>query len=287
MPDDALDALIAGWMESTQSRHTRRAHRFDIAAWGKWLAVSGINALHASTDDVSAYRLSLEANGVSPSTVARRLSSLSSFYKFAAGQGAVHANPAGPSPRIGLWYRGKTVQPLTLGEARAFLAAADAATPRVAAIAHMALEAALTTSEVAAAAISDLVSQDGYRPLMVTRARGRQPVPLPQPTVIAIGRAAAGRTDGPIVVTRTGRRLADSAIYRDMQRVATAAAIGRPVPPCVLRATFQAIALHEGAELADVQIHLGLLPTPPHKPLSERLARSPAYRVAAALQATQ
>jgi hypothetical protein len=94
----------------------------------------------------------------------------------------------------------------------------------------------------------------------------------------------AQRLQGAILVTRNDRAMAPSQVFRATQRAAAAAGITRPVSPSLWRATFRALALQAGAAPGDVDVHLGLLPSPPGVALTELLDRSPAHLVATALE---
>src|SRR5689334_4163657 len=81
----ALDAqsVRAGWLLSFKSTHTRRAYAGDLARWLKFCSDRGVDPLAARRGHVDAWARSLEADGSSQPTVARRLSSIASWYTYA------------------------------------------------------------------------------------------------------------------------------------------------------------------------------------------------------------
>jgi len=121
----------------------------------------------------------------------------------------------------------------------------------------------------------------------VTRKGGRkQKLPLPPTAAHAVDAVTAGRARGPVIITRTGKPMAASEIYRTVRRLAGDAGITKRITPHSLRHAYTTLALDAGVPLRDVQTDLG------HRDprtirrydrARERLDRSGAYRVAAVL----
>ena len=80
------------WVSRRESRHTQRAYRDDIMAFIKfmdWRWPDDATAmLGVSISQVLDFRQSLLDNDAAPKTINRRISSLSSFYKYLAGASA-------------------------------------------------------------------------------------------------------------------------------------------------------------------------------------------------------
>ncbi|WP_313817497.1 site-specific integrase, partial [Citricoccus sp.] len=101
--------LILGWQSSHTSENTRRAYGRDLGQYLGWLdgigldpdtgdRVAGLDVLAVRRPVVDAYRLALVSGQLSPqdrpptaSTVARKLSAVSSFYAYAVGAGWLEA----------------------------------------------------------------------------------------------------------------------------------------------------------------------------------------------------
>lgn len=86
---EAIPQMLEAWVQRRPSRHTQRAYREDIMAFVtfmsfRWPADSQ-ELLRVSVMDVQAYRSSMVDRGAAPKTLNRRISSLSSFYKYLAG----------------------------------------------------------------------------------------------------------------------------------------------------------------------------------------------------------
>ena len=79
-----LEALSA---ERGAARNTLAAYERDLRAFSEWLAEDGRGLLDADREMIEAWLEALDAEGLSPATRARRLSSLRQFYRFAFTEG--------------------------------------------------------------------------------------------------------------------------------------------------------------------------------------------------------
>jgi integrase len=88
----------------------------------------------------------------------------------------------------------------------------------------------LRVSEACGTDITDLRYEAGYELLHVL-GKGAKPadIPLPIPVLRAVREAVDGRTAGPILRIRTGRRMDRAGATRALSRVARAAGITRPI----------------------------------------------------------
>ena len=86
-----LDAQAA---EQGAATNTLLGYGRDLKDFAAWLERRGAALLEASQDDVEAYLVACEAEGLAGSTRARRLSSIRQFYRFAVEEGWRPDNPA-------------------------------------------------------------------------------------------------------------------------------------------------------------------------------------------------
>ena len=88
----SVASCFESWVARRQSPHTQRAYREDVMAFVKFMGLAwpdeAIELLHVSIKDVQAFRSQLLAHNAAPKTLNRRISSLSSFYKYLAGAAA-------------------------------------------------------------------------------------------------------------------------------------------------------------------------------------------------------
>ena len=84
----SLSTIFESWVHRRQSPHTQRAYRSDVMAFVKFMGLTwpdqAAQLLRTSVQDVQAFRASLLSQNAAPKTLNRRVSSLSSFYKYLA-----------------------------------------------------------------------------------------------------------------------------------------------------------------------------------------------------------
>lgn len=250
--DDLAAAYLIGFGESTRSAYAR-----DLRAWGAWLATVGLGPLDAHRAHVETWMRIMEADGLAPATVARRLAALSGFYSYALDEELIGRNPTarvrrprptGESPRSGL----------DRDQARALLAVAESSTARDRALVTLLVLSGLRVSEALGIDVADLDIERGHRTIRIRRKGGKvQRLALAPRTAAAIDALLAGRTEGPIFTTASGRRLDRHAAWKTVRRLAKRAGLERPLSPHALRHTHATLALDAGAELHVVQDSLG------------------------------
>lgn len=88
----SVAAIFETWVNRRKSDHTRRAYRGDVMAFvefRKWTwPKDSARLLRVSILDVQAFKDYMVENHAAPKTMNRRISSLSSFYKYLAGAAA-------------------------------------------------------------------------------------------------------------------------------------------------------------------------------------------------------
>lgn len=84
--------IFDSWVSRCKSLHTRRAYREDVMSFVRFMGwnwpVDSMHLLRCSIQDVQAFRDHLVSIGAAPKTLNRRISSLSSFFKYLAGAAA-------------------------------------------------------------------------------------------------------------------------------------------------------------------------------------------------------
>ncbi|TNC69511.1 site-specific tyrosine recombinase XerD [Rubellimicrobium roseum] len=89
--DAFLDALLA---DRDASSNTRLAYGRDLSDFQMWLTRRGGDLASTGADDIDAYLLACEAEGLSKATRARRLSSIRQLFRFLLEEGHRADNPA-------------------------------------------------------------------------------------------------------------------------------------------------------------------------------------------------
>ena len=299
VPRQGGGALVAGaaeqvteaWLANRRlSEHTRAAYRRDVAGWLAWCGERGVEPLRASFLDVNAYARGLEAQALAASTVARKLSGLSSWYDFLVKVRAVPANPVGGADRPYVNRDHSATVGLSAEEVDALIAAAERAGPRSRAVITVLADLGLRVGELVGLDLADLGWERGHRTVRFVGKGGRQ-----RRRVLTAGAAAAldeyvrvrGDAPGPLFVTSTGSRIDRHAVFRLVRRLATDAGIAEAekLSPHSLRHAFATVARSEGVALEDVQDAMGHAdPRTTRRYDRDRhnLDRDPAYTIAAA-----
>jgi site-specific recombinase XerD len=256
-----LDAFLdhVAW-RGTGSAATRRAYAADLR--DLFRAVG--DPLAARTEDLRRYQADLARRGLTKRTVARKISTLRSFYRWLAAEGFVADNPArrmtAPRFRPGLPHAlsGEEVEALLISAARPGpLGIRDAA------LLELLYASGLRAAEAVALNLTDLRPTAG-----LVRVRGKggreRVVPVGRVALRALERyladarpALAAAPDPALFLNRFGRRLAVRAVGRIVKAALARTAVVRRVSPHWLRHTFATHLLEGGADLRVVQELLG------------------------------
>jgi integrase/recombinase XerD len=246
--EELAAAYLLGFREATRS-----AYAGDLKAWFGWLGGLGLDPLDAHRVHVETWCRVMEEDGMAPSTVGRRLSAIGGFYSYGEDEGLIDRSPvkrvkrpraSNESQRLGV----------DRDQLRALLDVAEQDGPRSHALVCLLGLNGLRVSEALGVDIADLNIERGHRTLGLRRKGGkRQTAPLAPRTSTAIDALTHGRDDGPIFVTRSGRRLDRRAAQKIVRRLARQAGITHSVSPHSLRHGFVTCALDAGVALRDVQ----------------------------------
>jgi site-specific recombinase XerD len=117
--------LAAVWLAGFRSARTRRAYAGDLDTWLDWLGARDVDVLGAHRVHVDMWTRELLTTGAAASSVARRLSALSSWYRHLGEHDLITTNPAAAVRRPRIDPDHTTTVGLDRDQARALLAAAD------------------------------------------------------------------------------------------------------------------------------------------------------------------
>jgi integrase/recombinase XerD len=276
-------AFLAG-----HTGHTLAAYRVHLRDWWAFLAQAEVNVLDAQRVHVEAFARSLEAAGKSRATIAHKLSTVACFYRYAIEEGDLDRSPTAfvRRPRL---ERDSTTLGLDRDEARRFLAAAEAASPRDHVLACLLVENALRVSEACSASITDLSNERGHRVLTITGKGSRRAlIALAPTTARAIDAYLDERADNEpaLILSNAGGRIDRYSAARIVRRLCRAAGISKRISPHSLRHTGITAALDAGVPFRDVQAfarHSSPQSTQRYDRARENLDRSAVYRVSAYL----
>ncbi|GIX01191.1 MAG: tyrosine recombinase XerC [Thermogutta sp.] len=257
-------------VEKNASAHTIKSYREDLTALVEYLteAYGGRcpSPDQVTTLDLRGYVAAMHEAGYAPGTIARRLASLRSFFRFGMRQGWVKENPAKPlrNPR----KPRNLPHVLSTEDVQKLLEAPPASSPmglRDRAILETLYSAGLRISELVGLNDSDV---DLAAEIVRVRGKGRRErlAPLGSFAVRAIRRWLTVRKvhpsfhdqpDRPLFVNRFGQRLTTRSVARMLEKYLRQTGLDRRTTPHTLRHSFATHLLNAGADIRSVQELLG------------------------------
>jgi integrase/recombinase XerC len=277
-------------VERNFSAHTIRSYSADLTQFCQFLCAAGSagaaaaelsseklpppdelpagtlqKALPAVTSvEVRSYLAMMRNSNYSKATVARKLATLRSFYKYLTRVGTV---PASPVTAIRTPRQDKRLPKfLDVSQIEALLAAPDTNTMQGArdrAIMETIYSAGLRISELVGLNLEDL---DEFSEALRIRGKGKKErlAPLGSKAIASIAAYLSKRNGkfngngrGPLFVNKSGNRLSDRSIRRKLDGYLLVAGIPIHVSPHTLRHSFATHMLNAGADLRSVQEMLG------------------------------
>lgn len=248
----AIAAHLARYKGESRS-HTES----DLRAYLNWCEQHGLDALTAQRPHIELYlRWMQEIRRLKPSTISRRLSVVTCFYRTCVIDQVLAHSPADyvrrpnvppESPTLGLSHLQFEAM-LTAGRQSPNL-------NDFALVAMLGL-LGLRIFEATGANIEAFSEVHGHR---VLRVHGKGDkivlVPLPPAVARAVDRAVDERAEGPILLNRAGRRMDRHCATRRLRALARTAGIEiARMHPHMLRHTYVTTMLDAGVDLRDVQI---------------------------------
>jgi site-specific recombinase XerD len=244
----ALAGFLAGY-----SGLTREAYTLDLRQFATWCAEQHLALFGARRGDIESFARDLEARGRARATIARRLGTVTGFYRYAVEEGLIEHSPAVHVRKPRLDYESHAVG-LDRNEVGALLVAAGLGGARDHALVSLLCLNGLRVSEAIGADIERLALERGHRTLTIVRKGGKVvTVPLAPRTARAVDLAVGERCEGPILLGAGRGRLDRHAAARIVRRLARRAGIAKRVGPHTLRHAFITAALDAGVPLRDVQ----------------------------------
>lgn len=289
----AIRHVTALWLAVDKTEHTRRAYFADLAAWLSWCGRTGLDPLLARRADVDAWKAGLTVAGkdgvtrqAAPSTVARTLAGVSSWYQYLISNGVAELNPvaatsrpkrpkASPLPALD---EDSTARLLDHAESRAASNGTEASW-RDAALLALLFYTGLRVSGVTGAETRDLGTDGGHSILRYTAKGGQRDfVPVVAPALRPLRRyldlrahrsgIAMDRLSGPLLATTPhphdrskdgGKHLRQRDVWQTMRRLATQAGLpsAASISPHTARRTTGTLLLAHGVPVQKVQDLLG------------------------------
>ena len=222
----AIGGFLAGYCGTTG-----RSYATDLRLFSSWCHEANLTLFGVRRAHLELYGRWMEETGRMRSTVARRLSTLASFYKYCEQEPLVERNPALNVRRPKVHYDSRTLG-LDRNELGAFLIQAGLGSARDHALASLLALNGLRISEALGADIDDLDYERGHRTLKVVRKGGKHvTIPLAPRTSRAIDLYIGERITGAIFLGAKGRRMDRYAADRTVKRLDRRAGIAKRISP--------------------------------------------------------
>lgn len=287
--DGLADDLAAAWLSSLHSPATRAAYERDWLRFAAWLSeVRGPAVLAVSFPLVEAYARHMrevEQPAKRPTTQARRLAAVSSFYRYAVKAGVLDRNPAAAElvdrPPTGPDHV-RLTPALTPADVAELLAASS--NPQDRALVLLLGSTGMRVTEALSIDLDAITTERGHAVVVTTGKGGKAgTTPLVPALQAEVDAVRAIRTSGPLFVAEHGGRMTRQGAQRALARLAHRAGLGKPVTPHMLRATAITSALQAGVALDRVQRmarHSDPRTTVRYHRAADDLDEHPAYRLA-------
>jgi tyrosine recombinase XerC len=260
MPDAVAQFLKYLDNERGASPHTLRGYATDLAELRSFLARQGVTEL-ASADGraIRAWLAWLHDRRLAKSSIARKLATVRSCFKFLARRGVVELNPARQvrSPKLpkrlpSFLPKDESKELLDLPREHSEVGLRDGA------VLELLYATGLRVAECCGLDRDDVDERQGTVRVLGKGGKERV-VPVGDEALHAVGSwlAVRGKERGALFTNARGGRLTTRSVQRIVKRRARAAGIDRRVTPHTLRHSFATHMLGEGADLRLIQELLG------------------------------
>ena len=244
-------------IEKNYSRHTILNYRLDLEDFQNFLRDAPLESIDYLV--LRKYLASLKEKALSSRSVARRLSSMRSFFKFLMRDGFIKTNPILilSSPKI----EKHLPQFLTEEEARILIESASGRREpdlRDRAILETFYSTGIRISELVGMSMPDI---DFISGVVTVFGKGRKEriVPIGETALAALRayQAARSRSSEAVFLNKNGKRMSDRGVRYCIEKYIRMTSTKRGISPHTLRHSFATHLLDRGADLRSVQELLG------------------------------
>ena len=266
MAEALEDFLAAAVRDKGSSANTVEAYRRDLVRYLQTLTSQGLAGPDQAKDDhVTRLLRQLHDAGLSPSTLARNLTSIRQFHTYLQRAGRAQHNPTEflEPPRV----ERRIPDFMTVEEIEQLMAGPDLDEPlgqRDRAILELLYASGLRVSELIALPLAGLVLNAGLVRVQDNKGHERL-VPLGRQALLHLDRYLSQvrprlereHSGEALFLNAQGRALSRMGIWKVIQAAAARAGLTKKVSPHTLRHSFATHLLERGANLRDVQELLG------------------------------
>lgn len=248
-------------VEKGLSKNTLEAYSRDICEMVEWASRNGLSVSNLRLEDIREWMIDLSRKGVSERTKRRKISSIRGFFRFAAAEGHITANPAEnlESPRIASYLPNF----LTISEIEQLFSAPDTQTDsgiRDRALLELMYSSGLRVSEAVNLRIAD-VNLDSRMLTCTGKGSKTRKVPIGSSAAACVERYIPVRRKietaaENLFVSPRGRPLTRQFVHSMIARYAAKCGL-QGVSPHTLRHSFATHLIQNDADIRSVQQMLG------------------------------
>jgi tyrosine recombinase XerC len=244
-------------VEKNYSSHTTLNYRIDLEEFAGFLGKISVEAV--AYPDLRRFLAQLKARNLKPRTLARKLSSLRSFFKFLQREGVIQSNPAKllvtpklDKPLPHFMSEEETVQLIEAPQS------GKINSPRDRAILEILYSTGIRVSELVGLNVDD-VDFIGNIIKVMGKGKKERMVPIGDQALNALKEYLDGRkADNKFIfVNKNGTRLGDRSVRNIINKYILEQAMAQHVTPHMFRHSFATHLLNRGADLRSVQELLG------------------------------
>lgn len=247
------------------SNNTIQSYHRDLKYFLKYLQETDKQDIVEVTEqDIHIYLENLKNNGKSISTLSRTLASIRSFYQYLIQRGVIHENPARTIelPKMDK----KTPQVLTEDQITCLLEQPnvnDIKGIRDRAMLELLYATGIRVSELIGLKITDINLQQGY--IICRDSQKERTIPIGKSAITAINQyliqvrhvLLRNHADNSLFVNCNGQRMTRQGFWKILKNYAKALHSSKDITPHMLRHSFAAHLVQNGANLKSVQQMLG------------------------------
>jgi integrase/recombinase XerD len=248
------------------SEQTLSSYRHDVVRMAAFLRARGVESPGAAaTADLRALLLELKDLGLAPSSIARNVAAVRTYFGFLLGENLVVGDPSDRLQTPKAWRTLPEV--LTVSEVEKLLESPPLEHPlawRDRAMLEFAYASGVRVSELTALQLRHLSLEEGFA-LVFGKGSKERIVPIGRRAVGALGlylrelrpKLERGAGQGRVFLNSRGRPLTRMGVWKILRGHVERAGIQKPVSPHTLRHSFATHLLEGGADLIAVQEMLG------------------------------
>lgn len=266
------DILIQRFINYTRlerglSENSSIAYRRDLSDFDDFAKANEKSLFAVSYSDVLAYLRQLQQKGLASSTLARRINSLKSFYRFLVAEGLIKDNPISLMESIKQWHKLPSV--LSIDEVDRLLETSNLSgtgklSLRNKAIFEILYATGIRVSELVNINQDDINLNVGYL-RCIGKGNKERIIPIGKKATEAVmkylqeerPRIVAKAQNRYLFLTKSGKRLTRQLVWQLIKDLSHRAGLNQEISPHTLRHSFATHLLERGADLRSLQEMLG------------------------------